>query len=123
MGAGHEREWEQEREWTFPMGTGTTSHGCVDRDGPRQTDVSKRETDTVRWMCRTKKLTASDGDIGQGWTTSDGIIGQGQVSLDERHRDRGTEATEKMEETEETEEKEETEETEETETRLIFRIE
>jgi len=74
-------------------------------------------------MCRTKKLTASDGDVRQGWTTSDGIIGQGQVLLDERHRDRGTEATEKMEETEETEKMEETEETEETETRLIFQIE
>ena len=96
----------------------TASNGRVEqRDGQRQTDVSDRETDSVRRTCLTERWTASDGRVGQGRTTSDGRVRQGQAALDERRRDG---ETEEMEETEETEEMEETEETK---TRLIFRIE
>jgi len=77
-----EQEWEQEweRQWTFPTATGigtdrvkrtcrqrrTASYGRV-RQGNvwHQMDVSNRETDSVRWMYRTERRTASDGHVEQ----------------------------------------------------------
>jgi len=58
------------------MGTGKTSDGCVDRDGQRRTDVSNRETDSVRQMCQTERWTGSNGLVGQGRTMSDGRVEQ-----------------------------------------------
>jgi len=35
-------------------------------DGQRRMDVSDRETDSIRWTCRTGRQTALDGRVGQG---------------------------------------------------------
>ena len=55
-------------------------NGRFDRDRQRQTDVSNKETDSVRWTCRTERRTASYGRVGQK-----------RAALDERRRYRDTE--------------------------------
>ena len=97
------------------MGTGTStdvSNGKGNRNGQHQTDVST-EMDSVRWMCRTRRRTASDGRVVQGdrqrqmdlsnsetdsvrrtcrterWTASDRCVRQRWVALDECRRNEG----------------------------------
>jgi len=86
-----EREREQERQRTFRQRR-TASDGRVGQgDGQCQTDVSNRETDSVRRTCQTGRWTASDGRVDRetdsvGRTCRIGTGGARRVSTKRRNQ-------------------------------------
>jgi len=83
------QEWEWDCQWTFPMGAGTISDGCVNRDRQHQMDMST-ETDSIERTCRTDTDNIRRTCRTARWISSDGRVEQrdGQYQTDMLDRDR-----------------------------------